>query len=422
MWTQVAPWRGLGAWLAAGSFAALAFVYTEAKADLLPPAPDIRCVSKTASVSELAEGQDTDVTYTVTISNGGGSAAEGVTITDVLPGELCGADVLFDDTNSSTGCKDNLNGTVTCNVGSVGGGSSTLQDIAVTILNPGESAVCVNTASVASNNDSNPNNNGGPGSSCEVTLNVVAGPPEADLQCLSKTVDKATITAGEATTLSYVVTVKNNGPDPATGISIEDTLPAGVTFSSGNTDWTCAQAGAVVTCTQKAGSLAAGATDSVTIVVNVPAATAVDGAELVNSAEVTPGTEPDNTPDNNGGPGSACEARTTVEAGGGDEGCTPGFWRNHLADWAATGFSLGDDFDTTFGVALFSPDITLQTAVNLGGGGVKKLARHGTAAVLSAAHPNVDYPYTVAEVIAFVQAGNVNPLVAANELGCDLSD
>ena len=67
------------------------------------------------------------------------------------------------------------------------------------------------------------------------------------------------------------------------------------------------------------------------------------------------------------------------------------------------------------------PDITLEQAVNAKGGGVKKLARHGTAALLSAAHPDVAYPYTEAEVIDFVQAGDVDPLAAANELGCPIN-
>lgn len=102
------------------------------------------------------------------------------------------------------------------------------------------------------------------------------------------------------------------------------------------------------------------------------------------------------------------------------EGCTPGYWKNpkHYPDWVPTGLSPGDDFDTTFGVDLFDPDITLEDAVNANGGGANKLARHGTAGLLSALHPAVDYPYTAAEVIAFVQAGNVAPLVEANELGC----
>lgn len=104
----------------------------------------------------------------------------------------------------------------------------------------------------------------------------------------------------------------------------------------------------------------------------------------------------------------------------GDEGCTPGYWRNHPEDWAPTGYNTSDNFDTVFDVNYFSPDITLFQAVKLGGGGVKQLARHGTAALLSAAHPDVNYPYTVAQVIAFVQAGNVAPLVEANELGCKI--
>lgn len=106
----------------------------------------------------------------------------------------------------------------------------------------------------------------------------------------------------------------------------------------------------------------------------------------------------------------------------GGEGCTPGYWRNHLSDWATTGYSPSDDFDTVFGVNLFEPDITLGTAIRLGGGGVNKIARHGTAGLLSAAHPEVDYPYTVAQVIAIVQGGgiNIDLLVGANEQGCNI--
>jgi len=101
------------------------------------------------------------------------------------------------------------------------------------------------------------------------------------------------------------------------------------------------------------------------------------------------------------------------------EGCTPGFWKNHTELWAALGYNTTDDFDTTFGVNFFSPDISLETAINLGGGGNNRLARHGVAALLSAAS-GINYPFTVAEVIALVQAGDANSLAAANELGCPL--
>ena len=112
--------------------------------------------------------------------------------------------------------------------------------------------------------------------------------------------------------------------------------------------------------------------------------------------------------------------KITCEPPPGGEGCTPGYWRNHFEDWPPTGYSPADIFDTVFGTAYFTPTYTLGQAINQGGGGLNRLARHGTAALLSAAHPDVDYPYTVAEVIFMVQAGMIDPLAAANELGCHI--
>lgn len=83
------------------------------------------------------------------------------------------------------------------------------------------------------------------------------------------------------------------------------------------------------------------------------------------------------------------------------EGCTPGYWKNHLDSW--TGYSPRGDFDRTFGVNLFAPNITLGEAVNLGAGGVNQLARHATAALLNAAHSGVAYGMTTSEVIALVR-------------------
>jgi hypothetical protein len=118
-----------------------------------------------------------------------------------------------------------------------------------------------------------------------------------------------------------------------------------------------------------------------------------------------------------------------------DQGCTPGYWRNHLDRWEEV--APADDFDATFGVGLFSPDITLGTAISLGGGGLNAFARHATAALLNAygGVPNADgtyvsYPYSPAEVIAMVQAAAdsgdfeaaKDVFQAANELGCPLNN
>jgi hypothetical protein len=112
------------------------------------------------------------------------------------------------------------------------------------------------------------------------------------------------------------------------------------------------------------------------------------------------------------------------------QGCTPGYWKNHPGAWAGTGFSTGDDFDTTFGVNVFNPNLTLLQAAFLEDGGIKALARHAVAALLNAADPNVNYPLTTAEVITAVQnavaAGGgaiealKNQLDTFNRLGCPL--
>jgi hypothetical protein len=124
-------------------------------------------------------------------------------------------------------------------------------------------------------------------------------------------------------------------------------------------------------------------------------------------------------------------------AGDGVQGCTPGYWRNHADRWV--GVLSTHDFDTTFGVDLFAPDITLGKAIWApgGGSGNNAFARHATAALLNAHaavepgsnNQQVNYPHTVAYVIAMVQAAvangtleaTKNMLAAANELGCPLS-
>lgn len=109
------------------------------------------------------------------------------------------------------------------------------------------------------------------------------------------------------------------------------------------------------------------------------------------------------------------------------QGCTPGYWKNHLGSW--TGYSPSSDFDATFGVNLFSPNISLLQALNLGGGGHERIARHATAALLNSTNSGVSSSATTAEVIAMVQAvavsrdfeGTGDILEAMNEQGCPLN-
>jgi uncharacterized repeat protein (TIGR01451 family) len=121
------------------------------------------------------------------------------------------------------------------------------------------------------------------------------GSATADLS-VTKTDDPDPVTAGS--NLTYTVTVTNNGPDAATGVTLTDTLPTGVTFVSATSP--CTQVSGVVTC--DLGSLASGADATVEIVV-----TPTEAGEISNGVAVT-GNESDPDTANN-----SAEAVTTVD-------------------------------------------------------------------------------------------------------------
>ena len=91
---------------------------------------------------------------------------------------------------------------------------------------------------------------------------------------ITKDVDKASPRVGD--TVTYTLTVKNEGSAAANDVVVTDQLPDGVTFVSATAP--CAEAAGTVTCAL--GSLAAGATRTVTITATVDP---VDGATPAHS-------------------------------------------------------------------------------------------------------------------------------------------
>jgi hypothetical protein len=92
------------------------------------------------------------------------------------------------------------------------------------------------------------------------------------------------------------------------------------------------------------------------------------------------------------------------------EGLTPGFWKNHPGVWQGytPDQTVGSAFTLPADFGALSGDTLLQ-ALNYDGGpdniGMARiLLRAAVAAMLNAAHPQVNYPMTEAEVIAEVDA------------------
>ncbi len=106
---------------------------------------------------------------------------------------------------------------------------------------------------------------------------------QADL-AISKTAAASPLAPGE--TASFTLTVVNNGPTAATGVTVTDTLPAGLAYAGADVGG-CSVAAETVTCA--VGDLAVGGSATFVLQAKVTRETA---GELVNSATVV-GEQPD---------------------------------------------------------------------------------------------------------------------------------
>jgi hypothetical protein len=94
----------------------------------------------------------------------------------------------------------------------------------------------------------------------------------------------------------------------------------------------------------------------------------------------------------------------------GNEGCTPGFWKNHPDLWHTYSPEdlVGDVFIIPAELSALADD-TLMEALNYDGGkgaigAARNLLRHAVAALLNAADPDVNYAMSEAAIIADVNA------------------
>jgi uncharacterized repeat protein (TIGR01451 family) len=209
-----------------------------------------------------------NITYTLTVANGGPANATNVMLSDTLPGNA----TFVSATPSQGSCPAPSGGVLTCNLGTINNGANATVTVVVT---PTATGAVNNSASVsATESDPSLANNS---ATASTTVNA-----QADLS-VTKTDAPDPINLG-AGNVTYTVTVANAGPSPATNVVLTDTLPAGVTFVSATAP--CTQTGGTVTC--NLGTLASGANSVITIVITPTAAGTLNNSATVAAAEPDP--------------------------------------------------------------------------------------------------------------------------------------
>ncbi|MFA5273701.1 MAG: DUF11 domain-containing protein, partial [Candidatus Peribacter sp.] len=233
------------------------------------------------------------ISYVVTVTNSGPATATNATVTDVIPGGLT-----F-NAAASPGCTLNGGGTsVLCAINSLAAGQSQAFTL---VFTAGSTALCstnvLNAATISSADDPNSANN----TSQTVTTAVQCGTPTYSI---TKTDGRTTVLPGES--LTYQITVTNTSSYAATNVQVTDALPGGVTYVTSSDSGILN--GATVQWTL--GSLAAGASKTLIVIVTVPS-TASDGTVLTNIALAGTATAQDTTTVNTGGSSSSSSSSSS---------------------------------------------------------------------------------------------------------------
>jgi uncharacterized repeat protein (TIGR01451 family) len=231
----------------------------------------------TKAVSNATPNVGDTITFTVTLTNAGPDTATNVQVTDLLP-----AGLNFVSATPSQGTYSSATGVWT--VGTMANGATTTLAIQATVT---RAAAQSNSATVSAADQFDPNTGNNTASATET-------PQQADLQ-VTKSVNNPAPNVGD--TITYTVTLINNGPDTATNVVVRDVLSSGVSFRSSSVTLGSYDP---VSGNWIVGTVAAGATGVLTITVLVTSPN-----PLTNTATVSHSDQFDPNPDNNTGTTSA---------------------------------------------------------------------------------------------------------------------
>ncbi|MEL6109098.1 MAG: SdrD B-like domain-containing protein, partial [Planctomycetota bacterium] len=222
--------------------------------------------------------------FTISFLNNGPLDATNVVLTDVIP-----AGLTIDQANSNFGAfTPTINGqNVSVAIGNLAATATGSITLATTIDNAAAANI-TNTASIAGDEVETDNTNNSDDDVVDLIL--------TDLTITKDDNTTTSVVAGEQFT--YTLTVTNNGPDTATGITVTDNLPADLSFVSGTFT---TGSGTVTESPAASGQLsitvddlanAASATIDIVVLVAADAGTSVDNTATVANA---PDTDTDDT-------------------------------------------------------------------------------------------------------------------------------
>lgn len=241
-------------------------------------------ITKTDGVTTVTAGGS--VTYTITAANAGPSNAAGSTVADTFPATLT---CTWTCVGAGGGtCTASGSGNINDTVNLPSGGSVTYT-AACTVSGSASGSVS-NTATVAAPagvTDPTPGNNSA------TDTDTVTG--SGDLS-ITKTNGLSSVNAGGSAT--YTITASNAGPSAATGATVADTFPAGLTCT-----WTCVGAGGGTCTASGSGNINDSANlpsgGSVTYTASCAVSSAATGTISNTATITTPAGFTDSNPGNN---------------------------------------------------------------------------------------------------------------------------
>ncbi|MEP7202728.1 MAG: hypothetical protein ABI894_08970 [Ilumatobacteraceae bacterium] len=189
--------------------------------DTLDPVADVS-VAKTNGVTSQSPGATSS--YTITVANAGPSAAPGVSINDPLPAGATSASWTCSAAAGSSCSAATGVGAINTTVDLAAAGTVTFTVAMQAAMSAGTLTNTVTATVPPGITEPDPSNN--------VASDTDTLVFTADVS-VTKVASAPTVAAGRA--LTYTVVVSNNGPDPASNVTVLDSVPAGLAGSS----WVC---------------------------------------------------------------------------------------------------------------------------------------------------------------------------------------